>query len=156
MLAIAAASGGSGGRGGGLLALRDGAWLLGNNRVLFETAPDGSPRGLRVIGADADTVSYAFAAASQWTPSPEQLNAFAGRYRSEEVGTTWTVRVEGTRLVASPRNSLRTELTPVYPDAFRSAGGLGVVWFTRDRTGAVTEMHSGAARVWDFVFKREQ
>ncbi len=147
---------GGGGRGGGLRALRDGAWLLGNSRALFDTGPDGAPRGIRVIGADADTAGFEFVTAKPWTPTPEQLSTFAGRYHSDEVGATWTIRVEGTRLVASPRAAVRTELTPVYPDAFTAGAGLGVLWFTRDGKGGITEMHSGSARLWDLVLRREK
>ena len=145
-----------GGRGGGLRATRGGGWLLGNNRALFEFGTNGSPTGLRVIGADNDTVAYVYATPSQWAPTAEQLAPFAGRYRSDEVQATWTVKVEHGTLVASVRAGNRAVLTPSYPDAFTATGGLGVVWFTRDARGAVTAMHSGSARVWDFVFQREK
>ncbi|HSA54250.1 MAG TPA: serine hydrolase domain-containing protein, partial [Gemmatimonadaceae bacterium] len=46
----ATAQGGRGGSGG-LRALRDGTYLLGNTRMLFDLAPDGSPRGLRTLQA---------------------------------------------------------------------------------------------------------
>lgn len=142
--------------GAPLRALRDGGWLIGNNRALFDLAPDGSPRGVRVVAADADTVPYVFAAAEQWRPTPDQLAAFEGRYHSDEVGATWTVKVEGGRLVASVRGAVRAVFTPVYRDAFTAGAGLGAVWFTRDARGAVTEMHSGSARVWDIVFRKVQ
>lgn len=145
---------GQGFGGAPLRALRDGGWMVGNNPAVFDRAPDGSPRGVRVIGGDADTVVYVFAASEQWKPTAAQLSAFAGRYHSDEVGTTWTVRVEGDRLVASPRPAVRAVLTPVYTDAFSATAGLGNVWFVRDARGSITEMHSGSARVWDFTFKR--
>jgi len=148
--------GGRGGRGGALRALAGGAWLLGNNRAAFETAPDGSPRGVRVIGADNDTTAYIFAATGPWNPTPEQLAAFAGRYRSDEVAATWTVKVENGRLVGSVRGAVRVDFTPVYTDAFAAGGTLGTVWFTRDAKGAVNAMHSGSARVWDFTFTKEK
>jgi hypothetical protein len=147
---------GRGGRGGAIRALADGAWLIGNNRAVFETAPDGSPKGVRVVGADNDTTAYVFAATGPWSPTPEQLAAFAGRYRSDEVAATWTVKVENGRLAATIRGAVRAEFTPVYLDAFSAGAGLGAVWFTRDAKGAVTAMHSGSARVWDFVFTREK
>ena len=144
---------GSGGRGA-LRSARDGGWYLGNNRATVESAPDGTPRALRVIGADADTVVYAFAGSAPWAPTQDQLAALVGRYRSDEVGATWALAIEGGRLIASVRGSVRTPLTPVYQDAFTAGAGLGAVWFVRDARGAVTEMHSGSARAWDIVFKR--
>lgn len=140
--------------GTALRAARDGGWFIGGSRALFDLAPDGTPREVRVIGADADTVAYAFAAADRWAPSPDQLAAFAGRYRSDEVGATWTVTVEAGRLVASVRGAVRTTLTPIYRDAFTAGAGLGTVWFVRNARGVVTEMHSGSARVWDLAFGR--
>ena len=140
--------------GTALRAARDGGWFIGSNRALFDLAPDGSPREVRVIGADADTVAYAFTGAERWAPTPEQLAVFAGRYRSDEVGAMWTVTVEAGRLVASVRGAMRTTLTPIYRDAFTAGAGLGTVWFTRNARGAVTEMHSGSARVWDIAFGR--
>ena len=147
---------GRGGRGG-VRALRDGAWLVGNNRATFETAPDGSPRGMRVVGADNDTTAYLFAGAAPWTPTPDQLTPFAGRYRSDEVNSTWTVKIENGKLMTYVRSGMKAELTPIYADAFNAGGGIGgVIWFTRDAKGAVTAMHSGSARVWDFVLTREK
>jgi hypothetical protein len=149
-------AGGRGGRGGPLRALRDGSWLIGNNHAAFETAPDGSPRGVRVVGADNDTTAYTFVASQAWTPTADQLAPFAGRYHSDEVATTWTLKVDNGKLVASLRGALKAELTPVYADAFSGGAILGTVWFTRDAKGAVTAMHSGSARVWDFTFTREK
>lgn len=150
-------AGGRGGRGGTpLRSLRDGGWMLGNNRALFESGPDGTPRGVRVLAADNDTVAYAFVATTPWAPTTEQLAAFAGRYHSDEIHATWTVKVENGRLAASIRGAMRTELTPLYTDAFAAGASLGTVWFTRDATGGVTAMHSGSARVWDLTFTREK
>jgi hypothetical protein len=138
-------------------ALAGGGWMIGNNRALVDDAGgagSGTVKGFRLLAADNDTVPYTLAATETWTPSAPQLAQFAGRYRSDEVATTWTVRVEGDHLVASPRTALQVTLTPVFPDGFRAGAGLGTIWFTRDAKGAVTRMHSGAARVWDFVFER--
>ncbi len=148
--------GGRGGRGAAVRSLRAGGWLLGNSPATFESGRDGRPAAVHVIGADADTVTFVYAAGAQWSPTPEQLNAFAGRYRSDEVPGVWSVSVDGGRLVASSRAAVKATLTPVYPDAFVATGGLGTVWFIRDARGAVVEMHSGSARVWDFTFRRER
>ncbi|MEA3245528.1 MAG: serine hydrolase domain-containing protein [Gemmatimonadota bacterium] len=153
LLAVGGANGG-GGAGASVRALRGGGWMLGNNRVLVDEA-NGAVTGLRVLGADADTVPYRLVARVPWQPTAQQLAAFAGRYRSDELpGTVWTVRVDGDQLVASPRPALDVTLTPAFTDGFRAGAGLGTIWFTRDARGAVMQMHSGAARVWDFVFTK--
>lgn len=144
---------GSGGRGQVVHALAGGGWMIGNNRALVDDA-GGAVKGFRLLAADNDTVPYTLAAKAPWTPSAPQLAAYAGRYHSDEVAATWTVRVDGDHLVASPRSALQVTLTPVFPDGFRAGAGLGTIWFTRDAKGAVNQMHSGAARVWDFVFER--
>lgn len=135
-------------------ALRDGSWLIGNRRATVERAADGSVRALRIPDADGDTVVHPLAARARWQPAAQELAQFAGSYRSDEIGATWTVRVEGTRLVASARAGVIVNLTPLYRDGFESAGGLGNVWFTRDARGAVREMHVGADRAWDVVFRK--
>lgn len=144
-----------GGRGAGLRALRDGAYLLGNTRMLFDLGADGSPRGLRTLQADGDTVAYAFVSAAPWTPTVQELAAFEGRYRSDETNATYVARVEDGRLVLRLRSAVARELTPQYRDAFSATGGLGTVWFTRDPRGRVTAMHLGSSRMWDLVFQRE-
>jgi CubicO group peptidase (beta-lactamase class C family) len=156
-LLVGMAAAGRGGRGGGsgLRSLRDGGYLVGNTRVVFDVAPDGSPRGLRRLPADGDTVAYAFVSATPWTPAPQELTAFEGRYRSDEVNATYQAAVENGRLVLRLRAGVRRELTPIYKDAFTGGGGLGTIWFTRDTRGRVTAMHSGSARLWDLAFRRE-
>lgn len=151
-----AAPGGRGGRGGGaaVRTLRDGGHLVGNSRVLFEAGPDGRPRSLRLLQNDGDTITYVYASANPWTPTAQELAAFEGRYRSDEVSATYTAKVENGRLLLHLRGARRAAISPVYPDAF-TGGGLGTVWFTRDARGRVMSMHIGAARVWDIEFRRE-
>jgi len=145
---------GAGFAGAPVRKLRDGGWMIGNNRALVDFGPDGNARGYRALAADSDSVPFTLVAKEQWKPTPAQLAAFAGRYRSDEIPAVWTLTVEGDRLVASVRGALKGTLTPVYPDGFTGGGTLGSVWFTRDARGAVTEMHSGSSRVWDIAFQR--
>jgi len=140
--------------GAALRATRDGGVMVGPNRGLFEMGPDGTPRSLRVIGTDADTVAYMFASAARWAPISDQLISFVGRYRSDEIAATWTLVLEKGQLVASVRKGVRSILTPIYRDAFTLDAGLGTIWFVRDARGTVIEMHIGSARVWDLTFSR--
>ena len=89
-----------------------------------------------------------------WTPTVAELTALAGRYRSEEIGVTFTVAVaaSGSTLTLSPRVGVVDTLTATYRDAFAMSGGSA--WFTRDAKGRVTAMHFGSARAWDFVSTR--
>jgi CubicO group peptidase (beta-lactamase class C family) len=148
------AESGPGGRGGGppLRALRNGGYLLGNSRVLFDVVANGTPRGLHILSLDGDTTAYAFMSAKTWKPTVAELSEYEGRYRADEVNATYSVRVQNDRLVLWLRAARRDEMTPVYKDTF--TGGAGTVWFSRDAGGHVNAMHVGAARVWDFLFTR--
>ncbi len=135
-----------------LTPLRDGSFLQGAIRVRFVAATAATPVTLRVPTADGDTVVYVRMATSAWTPTATELATLAGRYRSDEIGTTFTVTALDGRLSISPRVGVVDTLTPSYRDAFERDGG--AVWFTRDAKGKVTAMHFGEARVWDFVSTR--
>jgi CubicO group peptidase (beta-lactamase class C family) len=131
--------------------LRDGTLLIGTQRLRAVTGGAGAPRLLGTTG-DGDTISYVWRAASAWKPTAAELTALAGRYRSDEIGVTFTVAVSNGTLTVSPRVGVTDTLTPTFRDAFDS--GSGAVWFTRDNKGRVTAMHFGEARVWDFVSAR--
>jgi CubicO group peptidase (beta-lactamase class C family) len=147
-------AGPGGGRGGAnVRSLRDGAMMLGNTRTEFIAGSDGRPTGLRQMPASGDTVEFRYVGPAVWTPNASDLAAFTGQYRSDEIRTTWTARIEGRRLELSSRRGNRILLTPVYKDAFSSAG-LGTIWFSRDARGTVDAMHVSAARMWNMTIPR--
>ena len=135
-----------------VIALRDGSFALGAQTVWLTSASGTMPATMRTITADGDTVLFRREATDAWTPTGAELAAIAGRYRSEEIGVTFTVGVAGTRLTVSPRVGVVDTLTPTYRDMFDRSSG--TVWFTRDNKGRVTAMHFGEDRVWDFVSAR--
>lgn len=132
--------------------LRNGAVLLGNQETRLGLPDNGAPRTLRAVTSDGDSVVWRWRASDPWTPDVAALQAFAGRYRSEEIGVTFTVAVVNGSLTMSPRPGLSDTLTPTVRDAFRGDGG--AVWFTRGKGGSIREMHFGESRVWDFVAVR--
>jgi CubicO group peptidase (beta-lactamase class C family) len=152
-IGVAGPAGGRGGAGANVRALRDGTLMIGTTRTVFDAGPDGRPTGLRQIPASGDTVPFTYVGPSGWTPNVNDLGAFAGQYRSDEIRTTWTARIEGRRLELSSRRGNKILLTPVYKDAFSSAG-LGTVWFSRDSRGQVEAMHVSAARMWNLTLPR--
>lgn len=135
-----------------LRALRDGTWLVGTMNARLALDKDGRTRTIRSVTSDGDSVVYVRRAESAWKPTPADLGAYAGRYRSDEIGNTFTVSVVGTSLTLSPRVGVVDSLVPTYKDAFSNAET--AVWFTRDAKGRVNAMHFGAARVWNFVSTR--
>lgn len=140
------------GRLGTLIPLRDGSFAQGSNRIRFTAASRTSPVTMRLPTADGDTVVFVRVATSAWTPTAAEMAAAAGSYRSEEIGTTFAVRVVEGRLHLSPRVGVVDTLTPTYRDAFDSRSGS--VWFTRDAKGKITALHLGEGRMWNLAAQR--
>jgi CubicO group peptidase (beta-lactamase class C family) len=135
-------------------ALPDGwYWMPGGGRWHFDLGPAGSPATLRMAQADGDTVLYTYAAAARWNPTAAQLQEYAGDYRSDEVGTTYRLRVESDTLTLSLRPGSSVKLAPTYLDGFAIPGG--AVWFTHDARGRISAMHFGESRVWDLAVPRQ-
>jgi CubicO group peptidase (beta-lactamase class C family) len=89
--------------------------------------------------------------------SAAQLDAYTGRYRSEELGTSWTITREGSRLravTASGRNRVGA-MRPAGPDAF-SDHEYVLVLFQRDAQGRVTGFTVSTPRVHNLRFERRR
>lgn len=138
--------------GAALIPLRSGLFALGATRIRFDVTASGRETSMRRSTADGDTVFFVRVAESAWVPSTAELTALAGRYRSEELGVTFTVAVVDGKLTVSPRTGVVATLTPTYRDAFDSP--MASVWFTKDAKGRVTAMHFGESRVWNLVSVR--
>jgi hypothetical protein len=132
--------------------LRNGAVLLGNQETRLGLSADGKTRTLRAATSDGDSVVWTWRASETWQPDAAALQTYEGRYRNEEIGVTFTVRVVNGALTVSPRPGVTDTLVPTVRDAFDGDGG--AVWFTRKKGGAIAEMHFGESRVWDFVAGR--
>ncbi len=128
-------------------ALSDGSyWQPNGTRWRFA---DGR---LSQITTDGDSITYTRVGDSWWMPTRQQLQAFEGSYRSDEIGTTYQVKVVGDSLTLSVRPGRSFSLRPLYADAF-GGGGRGV-WFSRDRGDRVTAMHFSEGRMWNLVIPR--
>jgi CubicO group peptidase (beta-lactamase class C family) len=131
-----------------------GGWyrIPNDQRIYFEMGANGRPAGLRVALTSGDTVRYSYVADKMWAPSAQDLKAFEGTYRSDEVGATWNVRAIGDTLTYSTRPGVVVRLRPTVADAF--GRGANSVWFSRDARGQVTAMHFSEDRMWDLVIPR--
>jgi CubicO group peptidase (beta-lactamase class C family) len=138
--------------GAPLVPLRDGGYLSGGARLRFTMGADGAPSDFRQPTADGDTNIFVRVADERWVPSAAELATLSGRYRSDEIGVTFTVAVVDGRLTLSPRVGVVQALTPTYRDAFEADGES--IWFVRDKKGRVSTMHFGSSRAWDFVSTR--
>ncbi len=133
-------------------ARRDGSYQVGGQHVRLAAGSHTTPRSIRTVTSDGDSVVHVWRAAERWQPTNAELATLAGRYRSDELDITFSVRVRDGKLVVSPRHGVDDVLTPTVKDAFD--GGDNAVWFTRGKGGKVTAMHFGASRVWDLVSVR--
>ena len=126
-------------------------WYLYANNTRWQFTNAGGVIRLRIAQADGDTVTYTHVG-QRWAPTRSELQSLEGRYRSDEIDATYTVKLVGDSLTLSGRpGSVRT-LLPAYRDAFTRGGS--TIWFTRDRSGRATAMHVGEARLWDLVLSR--
>jgi CubicO group peptidase (beta-lactamase class C family) len=94
-----------------------------------------------------------FARVEPAKPTPEELQALAGTYVSDEAEVQFVAAVDAGALVLKRRPDTTMRLTPVYKDAF--SGGLGTIVFRRDAAGKVTAFSVSQDRVWDLRFIRK-
>jgi CubicO group peptidase (beta-lactamase class C family) len=144
----------------------DGGWPLvplGANRFRIPTtaitlefeAGAGGARTLRVVG-ERPTPAVLERVAS-YTPSAAAVAALAGDYRSDELSTTYALRVRDGALIADVPGRASIALQPIRADTF--AGSMvGVITFSRDRGGRATgfTVHAYAARGLRFDRVRQE
>jgi CubicO group peptidase (beta-lactamase class C family) len=137
-----------------LLRALPGGWYRQPNgsRGHPDVGADGKPVAIRLAQPDGDTVRFSYVGDAPWAPTPQQLQAFVGAYRSDEVGATYAATLAGDSLTISPRAGVVITLRPTYRDGFLARGR--AVWFTRDRRNRVDAMHVGESRLWDLVLPR--
>ena len=87
-----------------------------------------------------------------WTPAPADLASLAGEYASVEAETSFTVALDGDRLVLRQRPDRVVALTPMYDGVFSS--GLGTVRFLKEN-GFVRALAISQERVWQLRFERK-
>jgi CubicO group peptidase (beta-lactamase class C family) len=88
----------------------------------------------------------------EWDPGPEELEAFVGRYFSEEIETFYTISLDEDHLVVKQRRMEEAELSPGDADEF-SGGGLQFA-FERDRNRQVIGFYLSNGRSRDVRFER--
>jgi len=123
--------------------------------VFLEAAPP-TPVPQTAVEAPAPPSTTADRPRPPFDASAVDLTPFPGEYYSADAETTFTVSVEGSRLVIHRRPATRIALTPSGPDAFDAGGGLGTIRFIRGAGGDVTELSVSQARVYDLRFQRQR
>ncbi len=90
--------------------------------------------------------------AEEWEPSAEELEAFTGRFFSDEIETFFTITLDEDHLVLKQRRLDDANLTPGEEDEF-SGGGFQIS-FERDRNGRVIAFYMANTRSRDVRFER--
>ncbi|HET6701952.1 MAG TPA: serine hydrolase domain-containing protein [Gemmatimonadaceae bacterium] len=121
-------------------------------RALFDVAPDGRTRALRLLQEDGDTLL--FLPVEPWTPAPGDLAPFAGTYTSDEAAASFTIVQQAGKLLLRQRPTVSFELQPRYRDVFEVPTG-DIIRFVRDDSGKVIEMSVFLGRVRDLRFQRQ-
>jgi CubicO group peptidase (beta-lactamase class C family) len=129
--------------------------LLAQSGMVFLTAGRDEwqldARGIRHTDAFGTVEEHGRAAA--WTPAAGALDAYAGRYVSDEAETVLTAVVEAGQLKLKRRPDTTIALTPLYLGAF-SAPSLGTVIFKPAAGAGPMEFSVVQDRVWDMRFIR--
>ncbi len=75
-----------------MTALRCGAYLAYSQRAGLSL--DSSSRTRTICTSEGDPVVYTWHAGATWVPTPGEVGTYTGRYRSDEIGTPFTVAVD--------------------------------------------------------------
>jgi hypothetical protein len=122
----------------------------------FSAQQDGQPRRVQVR-FDADP-SRTLEAITPTTPTAEELQAYAGKYHSPEIETTFTLLVEHGRLQLDapgrPRQELHASIQNEFADQEGVLGGF-VLRFERDAGNRVIGFRYNAPRVLKLRFDRQ-
>lgn len=88
-----------------------------------------------------------------WTPTVDELEAFAGTYHSSEVQTRYTISLADSQLVAKHPRHGTMPLKPVEKDAFQMANSVQIQ-FERTDTGLITGYYASIVRTRDIWFQQ--
>lgn len=97
----------------------------------FETVKPGA-RPTRMVKITKSGKPQEYSAVEPVTPSVEQLGEYAGRYRSEELDSTYTLGIQRGKLVLLRDKANAIPFTPTFVDNFWS-DEFGYLRFTRDK-----------------------
>lgn len=133
-----------------LRPIGEGVFMSGQTKFTFTFDKDGRPIAGEARTSDGEVTR--FTAQSEWKPTASELASFSGEWRSDEAQSSVNLAVEGDKAFIVIRPVAKLPLTPIYKDHFSTQGY--VVWFTRDASGNVSDMHVGTGRMRDMLFTR--
>jgi hypothetical protein len=136
--------------GGNRVRLAPIGGLAGEAAIEFSGEPVASRAILTGLGSRPDIFERVQPAATD----TRSLAALAGRYRSEEIGVTWSVELRDGALVARRAGGADIPFEPIYRDAFRTGPANAVV--ERDGSGRPRALLITTGRSRNIRFERER
>ena len=128
----------------------NGLWYAAD--VRFESTPDGGLQmSLHTEGSEEPGIYKRYRPKQ---PTPEQLEAYAGRYHSEELGVDYDLAVDDGVLQFRIARYEAHELEPVFGEIF-SNSDYGTFQFRRGSDGTVEGFVLAAGRVRSIEFERQ-
>ncbi len=121
-----------------------------NVEVRFERSLDGALSLVEKWGETGTPRTYA--SVPSFSPTAEELKAYAGDYESDEIEMIYRMRFENGRLMVARSKWKTSALEPTVTDRFMGFGGL--YRFVRDDTGAVSGLEIDTGRVVRLRFRR--
>ncbi|MCB2223207.1 MAG: serine hydrolase [Actinobacteria bacterium] len=135
---------------------------IGDGEFTFESEPGVTVRiGGDGLVLDTPDRAYTYRRVAPFAPAPEQLDGYAGRYESPELGVVWWIAVDGGSLVVRRHKYVDTVLRPLFPDAFVDDWTPildfpveYLVQFERDGAGGVSGLRVSGTRTRGIRFDR--
>ncbi|PYT22945.1 MAG: hypothetical protein DMG57_33630 [Acidobacteria bacterium] len=117
----------------------------------FDQVAPGARWRLSIRGPEQET-SDIFEPAIQAQPTPDELNAYAGSYVSEEIEPVYRITVQNGSLVLKRLKSKPQQLRPALVDYFD--GSNGDLHFERDQSGKISGFLLNSGRIKNFRFRK--
>lgn len=121
----------------------------GEGVIEFDATPDGERPSGTLTTSDGDT--FRLEPVDDFAPSPADLAAFEGSFRSDEAEVTYSFEIRDGGLARVDRYGEVTSVRPYYMDTFIGAGG---IWSFHREGARVTSLSFTQGRVWDLHFER--
>lgn len=124
----------------------------GARDIRLTRSRDGGVVGLRISRLGNAAVDLVPAA--PWSPTTGDLQAFVGRYRSEDADAVWTLGLEGGVLRARGPTTETFLIDPIYADGFSARDAYWTFVFDRGPDGAIQQFRAFKTRTRGVVFSR--
>lgn len=129
--------------------------MLGaRNRVEIHFTPNRPGGSLNMILSEAGAKPTIWNTVNAADYTPQQLTAFAGKYYSPELDTTYEIKAQGDKLLFITGNWGSFLLSPRFVDSFANPEEMGSIRFTRDGRNRVSGFVISSGKVRNLRFDK--